>query len=289
MVQAWNTDFAVSPLFDSVRAAVRRFDACAAWPTLADYQALLDALMPPPVSGSGARLRVASESAAADWRQRYEARIYREGELPTRADNWHDLFNLLAWASFPQAKAALNARHFELLAAQAAAGRPKARNAAQDALTQFDETGVVVLASDPALLELMRAFRWKELFWEQRDAVRTQMRCLLFGHGLMDKALAPYIGMTGKGVLLTVTPETLALPSESLAAHIDPALATALAGLHHPRELAPVPVLGFPDWFAGNAREAFYDNRDYFRPPRVGGVSVGTLYSAQYAAGKLSS
>lgn len=272
MVQVWHTGFAASPLFDSVRAAGYRLHASAAWPTLAEYQALLDAMTPSPASGGGARLRVVPqpEGAVGDWQMRYEARIYRSGELPTRTENWHDLFNLLAWAGFPQAKAAINARHYDLLAAQAAAGQAKTRNAAQDALTQFDETGVVVLSSDPLLLDLIRGFQWKELFWAKREAVRTHMRCLLFGHGLMEKALAPYIGMTGKGVLLVVPPETMALPCESLAARIDAMLASALAGLNHPRELAPVPVLGFPGWFAGNETEAFFDNRDYFRPLRPG-------------------
>lgn len=269
MVQVWATEFAASPLFDSVRAIWSRWSASADWPALADYQVLLDQVGAR--SGGDAPVRVVPqpEGATDDWRMRYEARIYRSGELPTRTDNWHDFFNVLAWASFPAAKAALNARHYALLAAQVDAGQAKARNAAQDALTQFDETGVVVISSDPALLELIRAFRWKELFWERREAVRTHMRCLLFGHGLMEKSLAPYVGMTGKGILLTVSPDTRALPLTQAVAQVDSALASAIAGLTHPRELVPVPILGFPGLFEANQAEAFFDNRDYFRPPRV--------------------
>lgn len=271
MVQEWNTDFAASRLFDSVRATARPL-AGADWPTLAEYQALLDGMKPPPVSGSGARLRVVPqpEAAASDWRLSYEARIFDSGDLPTRAHNWHDLFNLLAWGSFPRAKAALNARHHALLAQQAAAGQAKSRNATQDALTQFDETGVIILASDPALLELIRNFRWKELFWVRRDAVRTQMACLLFGHGLLEKALQPYVGMTGKGMLLVVDRDWFASNPDARLAQVDVRVAEAINTLSQPRDLAPIPLLGFPGFFAGNEDEAFYDNRDYFRPGRAG-------------------
>lgn len=249
------------PLFDSVRGVWSRFAVSAAWPALADYQALLEASAV--VSGGGARLRVMPqhEATASDWQLRYEARIYRTGELPTRSENWHDFFNVLAWASFPQTKAALNSRHYHLLAAQADAGQPKQRTAAQDALTQFDETGVVVLSSAPDLLDLIREYRWKELFWERREDVRTQMRCLLFGHGLMEKALAPYVGMTGKGMLLSVAPAQT--PQQ-----VDAVLASAIAALNAPRDLSPVPLLGFPGMCDANRDEAFFDNRDYFRAPR---------------------
>ena len=35
-----------------------------------------------------------------------------------------------------------------------------------------------------------------------------------------------------------------------------------------PAELAPLPVLGVPGWWAANEAASFYDNRDYFRPGR---------------------
>jgi len=45
----------------------------------------------------------------------YEPRCYLKGEVPTRAHNWHDLFNALVWLTFPATKAVINARHYHAL------------------------------------------------------------------------------------------------------------------------------------------------------------------------------
>ena len=39
-----------------------------------------------------------------------------------RADNWHDLFNVLVWCTFPRAKAALNACHVREMGARSQGG-----------------------------------------------------------------------------------------------------------------------------------------------------------------------
>jgi hypothetical protein len=39
------------------------------------------------------------------------------GEVATRPDNRHDLFNALIWLAFPRSKAAINRRHHEALLA----------------------------------------------------------------------------------------------------------------------------------------------------------------------------
>jgi hypothetical protein len=48
-----------------------------------------------------------------------------------------------------------------------------ARGTTRDALTHFDECGIVVLSSQPELLDLLRDFRWKALFVERRADVRA--------------------------------------------------------------------------------------------------------------------
>ena len=264
-----------SPLLAALRPAFEQADwPQQQWPTLPDYQALLDRLPQPVRTGSGACLRVVPAAAekSQDWRQGYEPRIYLSGELPTRASSWHDCFNLLAWATFPLAKAALNARHYALLEARASTlAYATHRTARQDALTQFDESGVIVLCAEPALTALLQDFQWKTLFWERRTEVLAQMRCFLFGHGLMEKALTPYLGMTGKGVLLPVSPHILALPLTAQLAHADHLLADLIAEgqqLLRPRDLAPVPVLGFPGFTPENESAAYYDDQRYFRPGR---------------------
>ena len=242
------------------------------WPTLLDYQALLDRLALRTASGACLRAVPPAPEKSPDWRQGYEPRIYLSGELPTRVSSWHDCFNLLTWATFPLAKAALNARQYALLEARARTLAPTApRTTHQDALTQFDERGVIVLCADPALATLLRDFQWKTLFWERRTEVFAHMRCFLFGHGLMEKALAPYRGMTGKGVLLPVSPQILALPLAAQLAHADHLLAELIAEgrqFLQPRDLAPVPVLGFPGFTPENESAAYYDDQRYFRPGR---------------------
>jgi hypothetical protein len=197
----------------------------------------------------------------------FEAHTHATGEVEVRFIDWHDLLNALAWITFPTAKAAINGRHNQALER----GPPGQRSPERDALTHFDEDGIVVLSADPGLNGLIRGFDWKELFWRRREAVQRQMRFVLFGHALYQKALAPFVGMTGKALLFDVAPEVLARPADALRAEVD-----RLTALHawnpqnllHPREFAPLPVLGVPGWWPDNEREAFYDNVEYFRSGR---------------------
>ncbi len=199
----------------------------------------------------------------------FEARTYAGGQVPVRAVNWHDLLNALAWMVFPTAKAAINGRHFLEMETQAGGQRTPAR----DALTHFDEDGVIVLAADPALSQLLRGFAWKELFWRRREEVRRGMRFLVFGHALYEKALAPFVGMTGKALVFDVDAAVLAREPGRVLAEAD--RLTALHALNParmlgPAELAPLPVLGVPGWWAENEAQGFYDNSEYFRPGRIG-------------------
>jgi hypothetical protein len=202
----------------------------------------------------------------------YESRLYAHGELEFRERNWHDLFNLLVWLTFPRAKAALNARHH---AAQVSAHAGGSRGPVRDALTLFDESGVIVLSADAELLQLIREFRWKPLFWQRRTAVINDTDFMLFGHALCEKALAPYKGITGRAWLMAVDRDVLALPPEQRIAYVDQRLASQIAdpqAFCHTHELAPLPVLGVPGWCADNERAEYYDDHDHFRPGRMRAV-----------------
>ena len=97
------------------------------------------------------------------------------------------------------------------------------------------------------------------------------MRFLLFGHALYEKALRPFIGITGRGILLKTESALLAQPPGERLAALDSRIAaiiSASGNLTAPRELAVVPVLGVPGWCPGNEQESYYDNADYFRPGR---------------------
>lgn len=264
-----------APLFAAIHPVLAQVNwPSQAWPTLADYQALLDQRSPPVMTASGIRLRVAPQAPDKPdgWRQGYEPRTFLTGELQTRHESWHDLFNLLAWASFPLTKAMLNAQHYALLEARAAQSTLSApRHPPQDALTQFDESGVVIVSADQTLSELLQNFQWKELFCARRAEVLTHMCCYLFGHGLMEKALAPYRGMTGKGIVLQVELDFFRQTLAQQMASIDAQLAVWVADrqkLSAPRDLAPVPVLGFPGFTPENENPAYYDDAHYFRPGR---------------------
>lgn len=268
----WDTEQAqASPAFEPLRVhggAV--FDT--AWPGLDDFQRLLDARDPPVRVAGGRPLRIVRQGPKpVVLEDKYEARIHLRGELQVRKDHWHDYFNVLVWLAFPRSKAALNARHFAALREQQAAGAPN-RGPAQDALTLFDEGGVVVASDDEELLGLLQEWRWKELFWANRARLQARMRFVLFGHALYEKALRPFAGITGRGIVLKTEPELLVAPLPERLAELDARLAAHLADpgrLLATRELAVVPILGVPGWSANNERESYYDDTDYFRPGRL--------------------
>ena len=266
----WNPQFlSRSPLFEPLRAHAPAWDG--EWPGLEVLQHALEQREPRVTNAAGAPLRlVAQGRRPRSFRERYEARLFLEGELQVRERNWHDLLNVLVWLAFPRAKAALNARHYAALEAQQAAGS-RNRGPTQDALTLFDEGGVIVASADEGLLDCLRNWRWKELFWAQRARLAGRMRFHVFGHALYEKALQPFLGITARGIVLAPGPgHPEASPLEQLAA-LDARLAAHLsqtASLAATRELEVVPVLGVPGWCPDNEREDFYDNPDYFRAAR---------------------
>lgn len=195
----------------------------------------------------------------------YECRIWETGEVETRLDNWHDFFNALVWLSFPKTKIAISTSHVR---AMSPAG--EARGMARDALTHFDECGIVVLSSRPELLDLLRAFEWKKLFVEQRAAVQTAMRFVIFGHATYEQLLKPFRGLTAKAVLYEVSEGWLEMPFAEQLAAVDLRLAADLASgrYRRPRDFQPLPLLGIPGVTPENEDPAYYDDTWQFRPGR---------------------
>lgn len=186
----------------------------------------------------------------------YELGIAESGIVPTRPDNLHDFFNALVWLRFPWLKSALNRRHAERLATHPEERRQRGR--LRDQLTLLDENGMLVVAAEPPLLERLRARHWVELFWENRETVARAMRFVVVGHGLLEKCLTPFPGLTAKCLLLDgreTAPEAL----DALAA------ATVLATEN--LELPPLPIAGVPGW-DGRQDRRFYENTAIFRLPR---------------------
>jgi Protein of unknown function (DUF3025) len=223
------------------------------------------------VSGGGVPIRFVPPAQTREPAAEYETRIFETGEVPTRPDNWHDLFNALVWLAFPATKAVLNRHHRQQILARSG---ERQRGRARDVLTLFDEGGVLVGAADATLVDLLRDFRWKDLFWTRRADVRRCMRFHVFGHAIYEKALQPYRGVTAKALVVDVAPEVLHAPTERQLAELDARAALHFSGpeaLASTRSLPPLPVLGVPGWERDNEREEYYDDASQFRPGRSGG------------------
>ena len=270
MSSAWDPDFSSrSPMFAPLHEAAAEL-ARERWPEPNEYQCLAARRNVTNAAGTPVRF-VPQGRRPVCFEHGYEPRIFLRGEIQLRPCNWHDLLNALVWLTYPRAKAALNSRQYAALCEQQRRGAPN-RGPEQDALTLFDEGGVIVACSDAELADLLVGFEWKRLFWQRRDQVSSRMRFYVFGHALYEKALHPFTGVTGRGLLFDVEPELFAQPLAEQLAVLDALLAARLAAgacLQSTRELSPVPVLGVPGWLADNSVESYYDNVEYFRPGRT--------------------
>lgn len=187
----------------------------------------------------------------------YETGIAANGLVPTRQDNWHDFLNALVWLRFPRLKSALNLRHCQTLKQQP--NECKQRGKLRDQLTLLDESGLLAVSSKPELLELLRGKCWVELFWEGREDVRLHMQFIVIGHGLLEKCLAPFPGMTAKCLLVRTQENSPDALDELAAEKISNAESL---------ELPPLPVLGIPGW-DDNESKAYYQDTTIFRPART--------------------
>jgi Protein of unknown function (DUF3025) len=187
----------------------------------------------------------------------YEIRLFDTGRVETRAESLHDLFNALAWLAFPRTKARINAMH----AAQIPREQGQ-RGRLRDLLTIFDEGGAIVSAP-PALWNLLKNFEWKELFWERRADVLRSMKVHVLGHAVLEQSLQPWPGITCKAIFAEADTDA--------GEDVDACAATWLGALPPhatPRDMAPLPIFGYPGWLPGSERPEFYDDERYFRPFR---------------------
>lgn len=192
--------------------------------------------------------------------QPYEVEIFENGNLPTRENNWHDYFNFCVWVNFPKTKAMINFIQYSEMKNK----QQKNRTSMENAMTLFDENGLIVLSTDAGLLDMIRRHEWKRLFWENREQVLKHLKIVIIGHSMYEKFLNPYVGMTGHSILYEV--EDLNLSWHFLDLKLTELLESEL--YKSPPDFQPIPVLGFPGWYEGNSDELFYDNTAYFRDVR---------------------
>ena len=224
----------------------------------------LNALLPDGLkSESGQNIRFVPSTELDDGA--YEHRIYTTGQVSTRPDNWHDLFNALVWMRFPRIKIAMNTLHFHAYSEQVAGSRGPLR----DALTLFDECGVIVFSNDRDKLNSLAERRWARVF--RSDAFSNGMNLVISGHAMLEKYLSPYKSMTAKALLVHLSKDIRETSREEQLAHLDMLIADRLLSgefLTQPAMLAPLPLAGVPGWWpCGPQDDGFYADPRVFRPP----------------------
>jgi len=186
--------------------------------------------------------------------------IAEHSSIPTRTGSFHDLFGGLIWLHFPRLKTAIH--RVQLTAAGAV------RTAREHAATHFDESGVIVVSSEPRVFRGLAELDWPGVFWERRDELLTSTQFLAFGHGRLDALRTPHPKLMGMALFVHVRPALLKLVAPELRALLDEELAQELPiFLTEPGRLQPLPVLGVPGWAPAQSVE-FYRNEGYFRRAR---------------------
>lgn len=276
-VQKWDVSFSsFSPIFTPLKPLLKNFSQFKdGWPALEDYQTVLDKLHQPIKTLAGKTLKVVPQDGKpGHFNEHYAPRVYLTGEVQTRTENWHDFFQFLTWFMFPKTKAVINSIHVPAaqlrIDNEVDLGR---RSPIENMLSLFDEGGAVILCSDESLLQLIRDFKWKELFWHRRDELQEKLKLVTFGHALYEKGLAPYVGMTANCILFHADEAVIEQSNQQQLDWIDTKLANLFSeGTQYikPKDLSPFPLLGLPGWDDNNVVEGYYDNQQYFRPKRGG-------------------
>jgi hypothetical protein len=175
----------------------------------------------------------------------YDASIL-EGRVPTRACNWHDLFNALIWAAFPAAKMALHGRQRELILGRtgllaAAPSTPQARSRVEDTLAMIDEGGLLLPHLPGAAEATQEAIRREDPGALNLLAGQGALRPLVFGHALLEHLARGHLQVRGF---------PFAFPVSSLQlSEIDEALAGAVRQVGEPPDRRGLPVPA-PFWAA---------------------------------------
>lgn len=205
----------------------------------------------------------------------YEAYIAQHHKIPTR-DNLHDWFGACIWSVFPKAKAMLNAHHLKHLHDNQAGN---GRNRIRDAITVFDENGVIVATSLPQIKTALYGFDWQNALvsprehWHNPNAVKPcQIQATIFGHALLEQLITPRKNLCGHAMVVVVDDGFFALDESAKLAILDEKVAQLLdewlsQADSTPRDLQPLPILGVP-YFWQNQDADFYADTQVFRAGR---------------------
>ena len=214
-----------SPLGELARAFANEDD----WPSVSAIDRALSARAAVRFEEQAPKSRRQKRSTLAPARL-YDARIYLEGVVPTRAQNWHDLLNALVWNAFPKSKAALHARQYAAIVARIAPGAktlPPTRTRELDGLALVDEGGLVLLAEPDVSETMTRALESGDAQPIHEAIRQKRAEALIFGHAVYEHLVraAPAVRATTHLVAL---PGRLPESTEERVRVGDAALARAL-------------------------------------------------------------
>jgi len=252
----WNISaFQNSPIIQQLKSYTDIFNDYNQWPTINNYlNVFID---------HGLNIKpVAQSEVITCFEDQYEPRVYLKNELQTRTHNWHDFFNALIWLKFPETKKTLNNLHYFQAKNRV---RGSNRTTLENRITQFDECGAVIVSNNRESLELIRNHQWHELFIDQRDQFDENIRCVIFGHAIFEKALKPYIGMTSHCVLIHDN-ELLNSVKQENYQKLDKKLSQIWTNeiSHTQEKFNALPILGIPGYWP-DQNQKFYSNHQYFR------------------------
>ena len=257
----WNNQFIhSSPLFSDIRQILPEIP-CIQWP---EIEALEQLLQLDATSLYGKTIKLVKQDNHIPYPElTYEERIYYHGLISTRLRNWHDFFNAIVWKLFPHIKTLMNALHISEISRQFGSQR----NHARDAITHLDESGVLIAASDPDLIQLLRKHQWKTIFVTQKNQWHTHISAYIIGHGIYEKALHPFIGLTAKMYPVQVPKHFFQLTRLAQLQSLDKIISEHIQQFQTLRDnqfLSPLPILGIPGWYYPQDME-FYQDTNYFR------------------------
>ncbi|MCB9613392.1 MAG: DUF3025 domain-containing protein [Sandaracinus sp.] len=189
------------------------------WPTIAELDAELARGL---TNATGTPLRFERQAPKPGRRrglrcrdELYDAKIDREGAVPTRERSWHDTFNALVWATFPRSKAELARRQhlalrerlpdvFERL--------PPTRTVEQDALTLLDEGGGLVVVEPGRLDTTVETL--------EAGGLPDDARFVIFGHAVYEHLLSTDAPLRVGAHVVGATTRDLGAIDEALAARL---------------------------------------------------------------------
>lgn len=207
----------------------------------------------------------------------YEQFIGTTGNIPTR-DNLHDLFNGSIWLTFPKTKAVLNYYHMLEIEKQ---GISERRGRVRDTITVFDENGAVLVTSDASIGEALVNFDWQASLvtprakWDNptQPNNNAQAAVYIFGHALLEQLVHPRKPLCAHSIVIHVAQEFFTRPLAERMNCLDSKVAEYMDTLLSnddvkPRQLAPLPILGVPHFWAENKAADFYEDSYVFRSGR---------------------